>query len=174
MLRMGKLRSCYQNPIVDEGLWALSLDTYWAVLARYDAHSVRECLDMAWRVYAQWMPSVGQLVELLDGADRPAAVRAAEAWGECLRIASGNGALHSDAIAQEAIELLGGAHTLGRTRTDELERFTRRRFEELYQTLDQHARTQDARGRLAGGMDDRARQLVEGVANAAKLPTAGK
>lgn len=69
---MNSLRACYQNGLVDEERWALSLRAYWEALRERDAIAVRKAFFRARTAHPDWMPSLGQLAALVDLSEREA------------------------------------------------------------------------------------------------------
>lgn len=125
---MSKLRARYQNQVVDRDLWEASVAVYLESCEDYDAPHIRAAFDIAWKQYPQWMPSCGQLVEIIEGQG----IKAAQAWPEVMQLASRSSGDHSDPIAKEAIRLMGGGRRLGCMKTSELEVWGRKEFEVIY------------------------------------------
>lgn len=147
---MSKLRAKYQNAVTDEGLWLASIATYWEVCCDYEANHIRTAFATAWRRYPDWMPSCGQLVELIE-AGHPTA---AEAWPELLKIAARSSGDHSDPIAREVIRLMGGGKRLGSMAVGELAIWGRKQFEVLYEEVQNGVQSQETRLRVEDAHDD--------------------
>jgi len=161
---MTRLRTCYPQPMSDPEAWMALVATYYSVVSRYDAPSVRRAMASAWARHREWFPTLGQLVAIVEG-DSPPSLRAAEAWPEVLRLAAGAGGAHSDPTAAEAMALMGGADGLGQWDARELERYGRARFVATYVELVERRRLGPGRpalpdadprlARLAGEVADR-------------------
>lgn len=164
---MTRLRTCYQNHIADESLWLASITTYWDVCRGYPPEDIRAAFSIAWRRYPDWMPSCGQLLGLIE---RAPSTRAAEAWPEVLRLATRSSSEHSDPIAAEAIQLMGGGGRLGRMRSDELHVWGRKEFMERYADVARRVETDAVRRRLKAR--EGPSSAVEGPAQA--LPPGGQ
>lgn len=155
---MSKLRACYQNAVKDPDQWLASISQYWTVVRSYNDEAIRRAFNNAWRQHPDWMPSLGQLVELIENAGGSAKHRAAQAWPEVMRLASQSSGDHSDPVAAEAIRLMGGGKRLGQMPTDDLEVWGRKRFDELYEEI---ASAPPERPQLTDGGTDAAKLIGE-------------
>lgn len=138
---MTSLRAHYQNPVTDPEMWQASIVTYHAELGNSPPENLRKAFDAAWRKHPDWMPSCGQLAELVVGGGIDAKSRAAEAWPEVIKLATRSSGDHSDPIAAAAIRRMGGGRALGQMKRADLERHGRRDFEAHY--VDIAAQPQD-------------------------------
>lgn len=144
---MARLRSCYQNSITDKEMWVMSMRTYYDALSRLDPDRVRAAFAAAPYRHPQWMPSLGQLLELVHGS---IADRADAAWYETRRLAQQASGDHSDPIARDVIAAMGGGKRLGQM-TD-LDTTGRREFIAAYKRAlagtkeEAHARIQAPTG----------------------------
>ena len=67
---MAKLRAHYQNTVADEGLWAASVLTYWDAFRSFSRGAILSAFSAAWKKHRDWMPSAGQLLELVQVAEK--------------------------------------------------------------------------------------------------------
>lgn len=132
---MSKLRAKYQNAVADEEMWLASISTYWEECRGLDADKLRAAFKVAWREHKQWMPSCGQLVELVAGGGQSADDAAKLAWPEVMQLAKRSSGEHSDPIAAEAIRLMGGGRRLGQATEQEMEIWGKKEFIQLYDVV---------------------------------------
>lgn len=131
---MTKLRAHYQNGISDEKLWMASVASYYEALSGEDPERIRRAFREAWRYHPSWMPSCGQMLELIEGHGG-----AHKAWPEVLALASRSSGEHSDPIAAEAIRRMGGVRALGSMDNDRLKVWAKREFIGLYEQVKREA-----------------------------------
>lgn len=84
---MAKLRVCYQNPVTDAGLWEASMGAYWEICSPLDAWAIRRTFAVAPKLYQKWMPSAGQLFDLIEAfilGGEPCEVRLNELGMPCI------------------------------------------------------------------------------------------
>lgn len=63
---MSRLRACYQNAVADPAMWKASVNQYWETVQHLDAVAIRKAFAAAWKAHPDWMPSLGQLVQLIE------------------------------------------------------------------------------------------------------------
>ena len=71
---MFKLRAHYQNGVQDEALWLATVATYWEEFKNRQKDALLRAFTMAWKKHKQWMPSAGELLELIDAAEKTLAL----------------------------------------------------------------------------------------------------
>lgn len=130
---MTKLRACYQNAIADQDMWTASTVQYWEVMQHSDPDRIRDAFTSAWRKHPDWMPSLGQLMDLVESGGAGAKQRAHDAWPEVMKLAGRSSSEHSDPIARRVLRLMGGGKRLGNMNREELEKWGRKEFVELYE-----------------------------------------
>lgn len=67
---MFRLRACYQNAVKDEEQFLASVAVYWEEVMKHDDRAIKMAFRQAWKAHAAFMPSLGQLVELIDAASK--------------------------------------------------------------------------------------------------------
>lgn len=154
---MSRLRARYQNSVTDPEMWLLSITEYWTECRRFDPNAIRRAFAVAHRKHPQWMPSLGQFLELIEGSPEDGAKLA---WDEVKRLASRSSSEHSDPIARRAIQLMGGGKRLGQMKTEELDVWGRKQFEEMY---DLASREKIEERASLPEMDTRVAGLVKGI-----------
>ena len=69
---MLKLRSHYQNAVGDQALFAASIATYFEAFQHRHPGAVRKAFGLAWKEFPDWMPSAGQLNQLVLSCEKSA------------------------------------------------------------------------------------------------------
>ena len=136
---MAKLRAHYQNPVTDEALWLASVSTYWNEIKDFDAEKVRTAFAIAWKKHPDWMPSCGQLVDLIQNDTRDSKLRALQAWAaifcpdneDAYRIDDTVSDVDRD-IGEHAVLIMGGTRYLERQKTEWLNNWGKREFVEIF------------------------------------------
>ena len=109
LVLMSSLRACYQTPIADEERWTLSLRAYWEHLRERDANAVRRAFFRATTAHPDWMPSLGQLVALVDLSERESEPAYRERLPAATRSPpSEDSQARAHAIVQDVLARLGG------------------------------------------------------------------
>ena len=127
-----RLRHCYPNTVTDKTAWVATVTQYSAVLCRYPDDAVRRAFDVAWLEHDQWMPSLGQLVRLVERLMPDAHPTEAEGWEDVRRIARGSRAKHDDPLLASVIRDLGGHSTLKNKHDHQMDGPVRAEFREKY------------------------------------------
>jgi hypothetical protein len=132
---MFRLRACYQNAVTDPDLWDASVARYWEDIQKFDAVAVRRAFASAPDQHQNWMPSLGQLKELINSQGTNFKVNALDAWPDVLKLAARSSDEHSDPIARQALKSMGGGRRLGQMPQADLEVWGKKEFLDAYAEL---------------------------------------
>jgi len=66
---MGILRGCYPQRMTDNE-WEITVRRYWQDLQRFDKRAVAKACDKAWKIYAKWFPTLGEMVDLCETMEK--------------------------------------------------------------------------------------------------------
>lgn len=143
---MTKLRARYQNAVADQAMWEASVLQYWEDMQSSDPDKIRQAFDAVWRKHSQWMPSCGQLMDLIDGGGLDTKQLARDAWPQVYKAATG-ARVELDSVASEVLRRMGGAKALGQRSEAELRLWGQKEFVELY--VEEHKKSEEDK-RLLG------------------------
>jgi hypothetical protein len=66
---LGTLRACYPQRIPDNE-WLVTVRRYKQEIDRFSSAAIKIACSDAWKRYPQWFPTLGQLVELCEAAQK--------------------------------------------------------------------------------------------------------
>lgn len=72
---MTRLRSCYPNAVADKESWMMTIATYWEHVYVYSAEAIRLGFKHAPLSFPDWMPSLGQLMDIINRAEKDTSYR---------------------------------------------------------------------------------------------------
>ena len=88
-----------------------SVNRYWEVVKHKDSDAVAKAFESAWREFSDWMPSLGQIVELIESFEASAIAKKSHQLTEGYQF-DGDGA----SKAREIVARLSGSMDMSSSR----------------------------------------------------------